>query len=107
MALGAGADVASDLPVSPVPLVSFGARTNATAGALAVVCDRRAAFAWRVAVDFFAMPLVSPVSCYELVEHANDIMRAIMGSIAYRDGGRKRDRISYHAGASRPHIYNG
>jgi hypothetical protein len=33
----------------------FGARTNATSGAFAAVCGRRAAFVWRAAVDFFAM----------------------------------------------------
>jgi hypothetical protein len=38
----------------------FGVRTSVTPAVLADVCGRRAAFAWRAAVDFFAM-LFSPV----------------------------------------------
>src|SRR5579859_161016 len=49
-----GAACVATVPVAAAPC-SCGARTSVAPVGLAVVCDRRAAFAWRVAVDFFAM----------------------------------------------------
>jgi len=41
------------------PLAVLGWRTSVTSGARDIDCDRRAALAWRVAVDFFAMEILS------------------------------------------------
>jgi len=60
-------------------------RTSETPAALADVCDRRAAFDWRAAVDFFAM--IIPRYC---VVVRGVLLRAIKASIAYHSAGRKR-----------------
>ena len=53
--LAAGLAGAAPDALSAVLESDRGARTSATEACFAVVCDRRAACAWRVAVDFFAM----------------------------------------------------
>jgi hypothetical protein len=73
----------------------FGARTNATSGAFAAVCGRRAAFVWRAAVDFFAM-LFSRI--FGGVGSLCRVVREITSSIAYRPRRRKRDGTPKRAG---------